>query len=103
MAIYDKLNSIAKKIEEKTEDVIDATKAIGDKTLDAIEIAKLNSKIDSHKKEINRLKLVIGEYYYALMDKGEIVNEDLRNILEEIKFQNKCISATQSEINKIKN
>lgn len=88
MAFLDKLNDFAKNI--------------GDKTGDAIETTKLNSKISSEKKEISRLMQKIGEAYYEKYKNGEQPAPELLECFTEIDAHNVAISEAQAEIDKIK-
>lgn len=51
MAFFDKINSIAKNV--------------GDKTGDAIEMAKINARIASERSAMNDIYRQLGEAYYA--------------------------------------
>ena len=80
----------------------DFAKNIGDKTGDAIETTKLNSKISSEKKEISRLMQKIGEAYYEKYKNGEQPAPELLECFTEIDAHNVAISEAQAEIDKIK-
>lgn len=88
MAFFDKLNDIAKNI--------------GDKTGEAIETTKLNSKISSEGKEIAKLQQKIGEFYYGQYKLGGKPADELIDILAEIDVHNTAISEAEAEINRIK-
>ena len=84
MAFFDKLNDLAK--------------SIGDKTEDTIEITKLNSKISSRGKEINRVKEKIGEYYYEKYSNGLQPDEDILALFKEIDDHNLVITESKAAI-----
>ena len=63
MAFFDKLNQVAKNI--------------GDKTSDAIETTRLNSKIAAEKLAANEELLKIGQHYYDLYLAGQAEAEIL--------------------------
>jgi len=88
MAFFDKLNDIAKNI--------------GDKTGEAIETTKLNSKISSEGKEIAKLQQKIGEFYYGQYKSGGKPADELIDILAEIDVHNTAIAEAEAEINRIK-
>ena len=56
MAFFDKLNQVAKNL--------------GDKTTDAIETTKLNSKINSERNAADDELKKIGEFYYSVFANG---------------------------------
>lgn len=70
MAFMDKLSEI--------------TKTIGDKTGDAVEIAKINTKIMSEKHSIEEAKKKLGELVYEQYKAGETFNDAISEILAEI-------------------
>ncbi len=88
MAFFDKLGDIAKNI--------------GDKTNDAIETSKLNSKISSEKSAINEIYKKIGEFYYTKWQEGVVLETESQQFCLEIDEHNKLIAEAQAEIEKIK-
>ena len=88
MAFLDKLNDIAKNI--------------GDKTGDALETTKLNSKISSESKEIAKLEQKIGEFYYGKYKTGEQLSSEITEIFAQIDTHNSAIAEAQAQINRIK-
>ena len=88
MAFFDKLNDLAKNI--------------SDKTGEAIEINKLNSKISLEKKEIAQLMQKIGEFYYEKYKKGEVSHSTLLEYFTAIDEHHLAVSEAQAEIEQIK-
>ncbi len=88
MAFLDKLNDLAKNI--------------GDKTGDAIETGRLNSKIAADKKEIAALMQKTGEYYYEKYKNGDVPPEEIRDYFAAADEKNVQISEYQSEINRLR-
>lgn len=88
MAFFDKLNQVAKNI--------------GDKTNDAIETTKLNSKINAEKSAAAENLKKIGEYYYNLFAaSGEAVPEIL-GFCQSAKAHYDAAAQAQAEIERIK-
>ncbi len=88
MAFFDKLNQVAKNI--------------GDKTGDAIEIGKLNSKIKAEQAAAAEDFKQIGEYYYNLfLVQGNAVPEVL-DFCQSAKAHFDAIAEAQSKIDRIK-
>jgi len=88
MAFLNKLNTLAK--------------SIGDKTTDAIETTKLNSKIGSEKAAANELFKKIGEFYYNKFTAGEEIAPEILEFCESAKAHFDVIASAQSEIERIK-
>ncbi len=88
MAFFEKINVFAKNI--------------GDKTNDAIETGKLNSKINSEKGAINEDYRKIGEYYYSVFAQGGEVAPEVMEFCQSAKAHYEAIDAAQAEIDKIK-
>lgn len=88
MALFDKLSDFAKNI--------------GDKTTDAIETGKLNSKINSEKNLAGEELKKIGEFYYnAWLNGGEIAQE-LLEICTVAKAHYDAAAEAQAEIDRIR-
>lgn len=88
MAFFDKLNQVAKNI--------------GDKTNDAIETTKLNSKINAEKSAAAEDLKKIGEHYYNLFAaSGEAVPEIL-GFCQNAKAHYDAAAQAQAEIERIK-
>jgi hypothetical protein len=88
MAFFDKLNDLAKNI--------------GDKTGDAIETGRLNSKIAADKKEIAALMQKAGEYYYEKYKNGEVPPEEIKDYFAAADEKYIQILENQSEISKLR-
>ena len=87
MAFFDKLNQVAKNI--------------GDRTTDAIETTKLNSKIASEKLAANEELLKIGRHYYDLYLAGE-ADEAILESCQAAKSHLDTADQLQAEIDRIK-
>jgi len=88
MAFFDKLNQVAKNI--------------GDKTSDAIETGKLNSKVNSEKNLAGEELKKIGEFYYnAWLESGEIAPEAL-DFCTAAKAHYDAAAEAQAEIDRIR-
>jgi len=88
MAFFDRLNDFAKNI--------------GDKTNDAIETSKLNSKINTEKTAIAENMKKIGEYYYSIYAQGGEVAPEVEGFCQSIVTHNENIVKAQAEIQGIK-
>lgn len=88
MAFFDKLNQVAKNI--------------GDKTNDAIETTKLNSKITAEQNAAGEALKKIGEYYYTrYVSEGTAAPEILEFCLTARQHYD-AVAAAQAEIERIK-
>ena len=87
MAFFDKLNQVAKNI--------------GDKTSDAIETTRLNSKIAAEKLAANEELLKIGQHYYDLYLAGQAEAEILE-YCQAAKVHLDAADQMQAEIDRIK-
>ena len=88
MALFDKLSDFAKNI--------------GDKTTDAIETGKLNSKVNTEKNLAGEELKKIGEFYYnAWLESGEIAPEVLE-ICTAAKAHFDAAAEAQAEIDRIR-
>ena len=91
MAFFDKLNDFAKNI--------------GDKTTDAIETGKLNSKINAENTAAGEELKKIGAYYYNLFiagDENKAVAPEVLEFCQNAKAHYEAAAAAQAEIEKIK-
>jgi len=88
MAFFDRLNDFAKNI--------------GDKTNDAIETSKLNSKINTEKTAIAENMKKIGEFYYSIYAQGGEVAPEVEGFCQSIVTHNENIAKAQAEIQGIK-
>ena len=87
MAFFDKLNQVAKNI--------------GDRTTDAIETTKLNSKIAAEKLAANEELLKIGQHYYDLYLAGQ-ADEAILGFCQTAKVHLDTADQLQAEIDRIK-
>ena len=91
MAFFDKLNDFAKNI--------------GDKTSDAIETGKLNSKINAENNAAGEELKKIGTYYYNLFLEGDVngaVAPEVLEFCQNAKAHYEAAAAAQAEIENIK-
>ena len=88
MAFFDKLNDFAKNI--------------GDKTNDAIETTKLNSKISSERTAAAEKLKKIGEHYYNLFAAGGEVAPEVADFCQSAKAHYDAAAEAQAEIERIK-
>ncbi|MDO4566114.1 MAG: zinc ribbon domain-containing protein [Oscillospiraceae bacterium] len=88
MAIFDKLNEMAKNI--------------GDKTSDVIEITKLSGKVSSERSAAAEELKKIGEHYYQLFASGGEVAPEVLELCRSAKAHFDAANEAQTEIEKIK-
>ncbi|MDR1117565.1 MAG: zinc ribbon domain-containing protein [Oscillospiraceae bacterium] len=88
MAFLDKLGDLAKNL--------------GDKTQDAIETTKLNSKINGEKNAAAECMRKIGEYYYGRYKEDGQADPELAELYAAIDGHNQTIADAQGEIDRIK-
>ncbi len=88
MAFFDKLNDFAKNI--------------GDKTSDAIETTKLNSRISSERSAAGEDLKKIGEHYYNLFTAGGEVAPEVVEFCQSAKAHYDAANEAQAEIERIK-
>jgi len=88
MAFFDKLNSFAKNI--------------GDKTSDAIETTKLNSKITAEKAAADQELIKVGKFYYDLFASGGEIAPEVIEFCQAAKAHYDAADAAQAEIEQIK-
>ena len=88
MAFFEKLNQVAKNL--------------GDKTTDAIEITKLNTKIASETMACAEQLKKIGEFYYQKFASGNEVDAEVMEFCTAAKAHYDAIETAQTEIEKIK-
>jgi len=99
MEILDQLGDTAKNIGAAAGDLI---KQVVDKTGDALEISKVNSKISAEKVEIEKEKKKISDALFDKFAKGEEVPEEVKEFCENIKAHFSNIDNFNEEIEKIK-
>ena len=88
MAFFDKLGDLAKNI--------------GDKTTDAIETGKLNSKIGSETAAAAAQLQKVGEFYYAKFAAGEQVSPEAREFCQAAAAHYAAAEKAQAEIDRIR-
>ena len=88
MAFFDKLNDLAKNI--------------GDKTTDAIETTKLNSKITTEKSAAGEDLKKIGAFYYAKFAAGEEIEPSLLERFQSAAAHYAAAAEAQAEIDRIR-
>ncbi|WP_162300632.1 zinc ribbon domain-containing protein [Anaerosacchariphilus polymeriproducens] len=88
MAFLDKLNSFAKNVGEKTNDVI--------------EINKMNLKITNEKASIAEKQKLIGKYYYNKYTLGESVDDEVLVFCKAIDDHKRIIRESEDVIQMIK-
>lgn len=89
MAFFDKINSIAKNV--------------GDKTGDAIEMAKINARIASERSAMNDIYRQLGEAYYAhRINGGEGEPAEAAAIYSQLDQRTAAIDEAQKQIVAIK-
>lgn len=99
MEILDQLGDTAKNIGAAAGDLI---KQVVNKTGDALEISKVNSKISAEKVEIEKEKKKISDALFDKFAKGEEVPEEVKEFCENIKSHFLNIDSFNEEIEKIK-
>ena len=88
MAFFDKLNQVAKNI--------------GDKTNDAIETTKLNSKINAERSAAGEELKKIGEFYYSLFAASGEAAPEVFEFCQSAKARYDAAAAARAEIERIK-
>lgn len=87
MALFDKINDLAKSASEKTNNVIETT--------------KLNNRISAEEKNIAAITSKIGQYYVSKLDADETLPDDVMSMFEGIKASREIIMATRAEIDSL--
>jgi len=100
MGFFDQLGDVAKNLGAAAGDL---AKQVSDKTNDALEISKLNSKISAERVEIEKEKKKISETLIEKFAKGEEVPEEIKGFCEAIKEHFLNIDKLNEEIEKVKN
>ena len=88
MALFDKINELAK--------------TAGEKTGNAIEITKLNARIGKEREHISEAKRQIGEIYYAKVAEGYELLPDAAIFADRIKEAENAIEEARAEIERIR-
>ena len=100
MGFFDQLGDVAKNLGAAAGDL---AKQVSDKTNDALEISKLNSKISAERVEIEKEKKKISDALIEKFAKGEEVPEEIKGFCEAIKEHFLNIDKLNEEIEKVKN
>ena len=99
MGFFDKLGDVAKNIGKSAGDF---AKQVGDKTNDALEISKLNTKISAENAEIEKEKKKLSDALFERFARGEEVPEEVKEFCDNIKSHLLNIDGFKEEIEKVK-
>ena len=99
MGFFDQLGDVAKNIGKSAGDF---AKQVGDKTNDALEISKLNTKISAENAEIEKEKKKLSDALFERFARGEKVPEEVKEFCDNIKSHLLNIDGFKEEIEKVK-
>ena len=99
MGFFDQLGDVAKNIGKSAGDF---AKQVGDKTNDALEISKLNTKISAENAEIEKEKKKLSDALFERFARGEAVPEEVKEFCDNIKSHLLNIDGFKEEIEKVK-
>ena len=99
MGFFDQLGDVAKNIGKSAGDF---AKQVGDKTNDALEISKLNTKISAENAEIEKEKKKLSNALFERFARGEEVPEEVKEFCDNIKSHLLNIDGFKEEIEKVK-
>ena len=99
MGFFDQLGDVAKNIGKSAGDF---AKQVGDKTNDALEISKLNTKISAENAEIEKEKKKLSDALFERFARGEEVPEEVKEFCDNIKSHLLNIDGLKEEIEKVK-
>ena len=99
MGFFDQLGDVAKNIGKSAGDF---AKQVGDKTNDALEISKLNTKISAENVEIEKEKKKLSDALFERFARGEEVPEEVKEFCDNIKSHLLNIDGFKEEIEKVK-
>ena len=99
MGFFDHLGDVAKNIGKSAGDF---AKQVGDKTNDALEISKLNTKISAENAEIEKEKKKLSDALFERFARGEEVPEEVKEFCDNIKSHLLNIDGFKEEIEKVK-
>ena len=99
MGFFDQLGDVAKNIGKSAGDF---AKQVGDKTNDALEISKLNTKISAENAEIEKEKKKLSDALFERCARGEEVPEEVKEFCDNIKSHLLNIDGFKEEIEKVK-
>ena len=80
----------------------DFAKQVGDKTNDALEINKLNTKISAENAEIEKEKKKLSDALFERFSRGEDIPQEVKEFCENIKSHLINIDGFKEEIEKVK-
>ena len=99
MGFFDQLGDVAKNIGKSAGDF---AKQVSDKTNDALEISKLNTKISAENAEIEKEKKKLSDALFERFARGEEVPEEVKEFCDNIKSHLLNIDGFKEEIEKVK-
>lgn len=99
MGFLDQLGDVAKSIGKSAGDF---AKQVGDKTNDALEINKLNTKISAENVEIEKEKKKLSDALFERFSRGEDIPQEVKEFCENIKSHLINIDGFKEEIEKVK-
>ena len=99
MGFFDQLGDVAKNIGKSAGDF---AKQVGDKTNDALEISKLNTKISAENAEIEKEKKKLSDALFERFARGEEVPEEVKEFCDNIKSHLLNTDGFKEEIEKVK-
>ena len=99
MGFFDQLGDVAKNIGKSAGDF---AKQVGDKTNDALEISKLNTKISAENAEIEKEKKKLSDALFERFARGEEVPDEVKEFCDNIKSHLLNIDGFKEEIEKVK-
>ena len=99
MGFFDQLGDVEKNIGKSAGDF---AKQVGDKTNDALEISKLNTKISAENAEIEKEKKKLSDALFERFARGEEVPEEVKEFCNNIKSHLLNIDGFKEEIEKVK-
>ena len=97
MGFLDQLGDVAKSIGKSAGDF---AKQVGDKTNDALEINKLNTKISAENAEIEKEKKKLSDALFERFSRGEDIPQEVKEFCENIKSHLINIDGFKEEIEK---
>ena len=100
MGFLDKMNQAANDLGKKTQDFASETKMKAD---NAIQISKLNGKINDLKRENDNLKVQIGNMYFEMVSSGDATEQEkIDALVSKIQDNLGEINNLNSQIGEIK-
>ena len=99
MALFDKLNDVLRTVGSKTNDI---AKNVTEKTGEAIELTKLNGKINAEKAKIAKQYAALGEYCYEQYSAGAVMPGASHEFCSVIDESNEIIAEALADIERLK-